>query len=629
MAWVIQLQQQVPLSSLGSGLAGPDRTVSDGTFNSMVMPRAVISNEREHASKVRLDKLEHRQARDEKQAASDRQAINDDYKYMGDALKDMVNLDIATEHQLLKLGSSMYKTDHEREVELTEVLELVKENREEVNGILKNQQAITAAERAELIINMITAGSRSAAAAARAAADGIGTIPIFGPCLANGAKIGADVAESVADAAEAIKDSQIIAQLDAGYQALQSMHAAPTDIIKPAVAIATTVPELIGTLQNIAAKQRSHTDIAFKKVATGDVVRASVLIKPSRPLEYESWQIYIIHPSQGSLGALVHIEGGRIRYRVMTQYEPSGDLGFGVDVIKSGSVDHSREGTRVLFHAKTTSKYLVAMLLAMEKIAPTLSQGEVIGYFEQFINLALEPDNLSLADAYHTELANLVSKTSSIDWSVHDEKMHQWLEKKKVDNRAVMTVKRSVADADRHYPMHFNDLRSAPVYCELTTKHEVAGYSVFNYMLGPWNHSGTFKIFVTVDDFNDDNWFSQIVSSEGQIVSSNNLIGAPARVNVMEVDELGEVDFLGKKHDRFQLKIYVKNPHSVRAYRGWEDGHSAPRIEPRTSEHYASRMYDYSCFDRDISPSHLTIDDYGVHPWTDYAQGNWTNVVMP
>nr|UHS71866.1 MAG: viral structural protein VP4 [Seadornavirus sp.] len=625
MSWITQVQLANPQRGIGQSLAGPDKTVSDGTFNSMVMPRAVISNEREHASKMRIDKLEHTVARDERQADSDRTAINDDFKVIGGAFKDIVNLDIATQHQLTKLGAAMYQADHEREAEMTKILELIRENETEINGILKNQEAITAAEKAELIINMITAGARSAAAAGRAAADGIGTIPIFGPSIANGAKIAADVAESIADAAEAVKDSGILAQLDSAYQALQTVHIAPQDIVKPAVAAAGTATDLVASMQQIIANLRAHTDIAFKKVTTGEVVLRSYMIKPTKPVEYDSWQLYFLHPAQGSLGVILLIKGNKVGYQILTQYKPSPTSGFGDIVLKSGYVEKTLWGTRVDFQVKVPCNQLIAMVFAIEKMTG-LSQGEVIGYFEQFANLGLEPDNADLLDVYHRELSALNSKGSTIDWKKHDEAMHTWLETKKEDNRSKVAT-RSITDADRHYPLHFNDLRSTPLACKVQSKHDVDGYTVHSYLLGPWNHSGTIKYYVAVDSFEmDEQWYIQEIGPHGQSISAKTTQHEPVLVSILGVTQRGEVSNQNVLTDRKQLRIYVKNPHTVRVYRGWENGHTAPRIGAKTADYYKTSNFRYNTFDRDIAPSHLRLGDQGYHAWTEYRNGNWTNV---
>jgi len=628
MSWITQAQLTIPQKGIGQSLAGPDKTVSDGTFNSMVMPKAVISNEREHASKLRIDKLEHTIARDERQADSDRQALNDDFKVINNAFTDIVNLDVATQHQLTKLGSAMYQADHEREEELTKLTELIRENEVEINGILKNQEAITAAEKAELIINMITAGARSAAAAGRAAADGIGVIPIFGPSIANGAKIAADVAESIADAAEAVKDSNIIAQLDSAYQALQTVHIAPHDIVKPAAAVADTTVDLIASMQQIMSNLRSHTDIAFKKVTTGDVILKSYMIKPNKPVEYDSWQLYFLHPAQGSLGVILLIKGDRIGYQVLTQYKPFAKTGFGEIVLKTGYVDKSLWGTRVDFQVKVPCNQLIAMVFALEKMTG-LSQGEVVGYFEQFVNLGLEPDNTDLLEVYHQELSRLNSKGSTIDWKKHDAEMHTWLETKKTENRSQMVVKRSASEADRHYPLHFNDLRCTPLVCKVRSKHDVDGYTVHSYLLGPWNHSGVIKYYVSVDSFEmDELWYVQEIGPSGQSISARTNQHEPVLVSMLDVSELGEVVDHGKRTDRKQLRIYVKNPHTVRVYRGWENGHTAPRIASKTTEYYRTSNFRYNTFDRDIAPSHLTLGDQGYHAWSEYRDGNWTNIVI-
>ncbi|ALR84814.1 VP4 [Mangshi virus] len=625
MSWITQVQIANPQRGIGQSLAGPDKTVSDGTFNSMVMPKAVISNEREHASKLRVDKLEHIIARDERQADSDRKAINDDFKVIGSAFTDIVNLDVATKHQLTKLGSAMYQADHERESEMTKMLELIRENETEINGILKNQEAITAAEKAELIINMITAGARSAATAGRAAADGVGVIPIFGPSIANGAKIAADVAESVADAAEAVKDSGILSQLDSAYQALQTVHVAPQDIVKPAVAVAGTVTDLVASMQQIISNLRAHTDIAFKKVTTGEVVLKSYMIKPLKPVEYDSWQLYFLHPAQGPLGVVLLIKGSKIGYQVLTQYRPATTPGFGDVVLKSGYVDKTLWGTRVDFQVKVPCNQLIAMVFAIEKMTG-LSQGEVVGYFEQFVNLGLEPDNADLLEVYHRELAALNSKGSTIDWKKHDEAMHSWLELKKRDNRSKIVAKRSITDADRHYPLHFNDLRSTPLVCKVQSKHDVDGYTV-ELLVGTLESSGSIKYYVTVDSFEmDEPWYIQEIGPSGQSISARTTQHEPVPISILDVSPLGEVSDRGVLTDRKQLRIYVKNPHTVRVYRGWENGHSTPRIEARTTEYYKSSNFRYNTFDRDIAPSHLLLGDQGYHAWSEYRDGNWTNV---
>jgi len=475
---------------------------------------------------------------------------------------------------------------------------------------------------------MITAGARSAAAAGRAAADGVGTIPIFGPSIANGAKIAADVAESIADAAEAVKDSNILAQLDTAYQALQTVHIAPQDIIKPATAVADTAAGLVASMQQIMSNLRSHTDIAFKKVSTGDVLLKSYMIKPNRPVEYDSWQLYFLHPAQGPLGVVMLVKGNKIGYQVLAQYKPLGNTGFGEVVLKAGYVDKTLWGTRVDFQVKVPCNQLIAMVFALEKMTG-LSQGEVVGYFEQFVNLGLEPDNADLLEMYHQELSMLNSKGSTIDWKKHDSAMHTWLEDKKAENRAQMVTKRSVSEADRHYPLHFNDLRATPLVCKVASKHDVDGYTVHSYLLGPWNHAGTIKYYVCVDSYEmDELWYIQEIGPHGQSISARTTQHEPVLVSVQEVNQNGEITDHGMITDRKQLRIYVKNPHTVRVYRGWETGHTVPRITPRTMEYFKAANFRYNTFDRDIAPTHLTLGDQGYHAWSEYRDGNWTNVFV-
>lgn len=163
--------------------------------------------------------------------------------------------------------------------------------------------------------------------------------------------------------------------------------------------------------------------------------------------------------------------------------------------------------------------------------------------------------------------------------------------------------------------------------CKVQAKHDIDGFTIHSYLLGPWNHSGTMKYYVTVDSFGtDDLWYVQEIGPKGQSISAKTTQHEPVLVSVLDITTLGETSDHGTLTDRKQLRIYVKNTHTVRVYRGWEDGHQAPRIEPRTSSYYKASDFKYNTFNRDISPNHLAIGDQGYHSWTEYDAGNWTNI---
>nr|AYN64410.1 VP4 [Banna virus] len=626
MAWVTQTYNPGLSKSNVISLTGNDRTVSDGTFNSMIMPKAVIANEREHFMKTRLDKIEHELSRNAKQEIADRQSLADDYKALNLAIGQEIRLDVATQHQLNRLGSAMYKADHERESELTDLINRIRENEVTVNGILENQKAITAAERADLVLEIVASTAKSVSAAGRAAADGSGVVPIFGPSVANGIKAGIDIADSVAEAAIAVKESGIVTQLNDVYHAFQSVHVAPNDVIKPAVAVANSSTELVGNLQAIYSRLRSHSDIGFKKVTVGDLIPNSYMIKPVNSTEYSSWQLYVVHPVQGSLGLVVQIMGDALTYNVFGQYGVSSASEFGKTVLTGGVTNTALEGFKVKFQTKVTAQQALSLVMALQDATSKLSQGEMIGYFEQYINLALEPDNLSLLENMHKYHHLLTSQDSPIDWNYHDEEMHKWLEARKNANRETMKQKEGQVAADIHIPKVFNDLRNTTMHCKLDGQQNIAGYTVYEYLIGPWAHQGDIDYSVVVETLSEETkWYCEIIGIDGHLILEKSAQHKPEKILELTVDDKGITQFKSKNHDRLKLKVYVKDALSVKVFRSWI-GINVPRVKTKLFNDLVNFKYDYSHFDKNISPKHLRLNDLGWHTWDQYNNGNWTNI---
>nr|WPS64196.1 VP4 [Banna virus] len=626
MAWVTQAYSSGLSQNSIISLTGNDRTVADGTFNSMIMPRAVIANEREHFMKTRIDKIEHDLNRSAKQEMMDRQSLAEDYNALNLAVGQEIKLDVATQHQLNRLGSAMYKADHERETELTDLINRIRENEVTVNGILENQKAITAAERADLLLEVVASTAKSVSAAGRAAADGSGVVPVFGPSVANGIKVGIDIADSVAEAAIAVKESGIITQLNDVYHAFQSVHVAPNDVIKPAAVVAGTSTELIGNLQAIYSRLRSHSDIGFKKATVGDVIPNSYMIKPVNSAEYASWQLYVIHPVQGSLGLVVQLMGDALTYNVFAQYGTTSASEFGKTVLTGGATNTALEGTKVKFQTKVTAQQALALTMALKDAASMLSQGELIGYFEQYINLALEPDNLSLQDNMHKYHHLLTSQNSPIDWNYHDEEMHKWLDGRKTTNYDAMQKKDGTVIADIHIPKVFNDLRNTTLHCKLEGKQTIAGYTVYEYLIGPWAHYGDIDYSVVVDTLNEETkWYCEVIGIDGHLLIEKSVQHKPEKILELTVNDSGVASFNSKNHDRLKLKVYVKDSLSVKVFRNWI-GINAPRVKTKMFNDHIGVNYDYSHFDKNISPAHLTLTDLGWHTWDQYNAGNWTNI---
>ncbi|AAQ83565.1 VP4 [Liao ning virus] len=619
---------------LDFGLTGMDNYAPDSSLASALKPRPLISNEREHANVIRIDRIEHDLVKDRMQEEADRNILKDDIAMFATSLKTIVDFDNHTEFVLNNLNSSITKAEQSRVKDENFLLAAINENVEAVNDIIANQQALTAAEKADLIMEQVINSSRAVAHTSAAIADGVGVIPIFGPNVASGAKVLADTAEAVADTTAAIKASQISQQLSTAFSALRTVHEHPNKFIEAAVNTIRTGEDLVPKLKQIVDRSRRANELTFSRVTVpGSISHSHAYVSVLD--DYDVLMVYHIKPSTGAYGIKASIGSRRVSYSLHGLFGELDSFGFGPEIMASGIVALPPIGSRqVEFNTVINADRCRAMLMALQSPGLSLSDEEYVGYFEQYLCRAIEPTNRTVLSALHSSFDSIHSDSMSNDMHFDHVAMLGHLDTHRQKHKDNLEAKLP-GSSDILVPLgHVNRAHSTHTLA-LKSTFRIGDFRVYDYFIGPFTHSGKFVIGVVIDSmyvgsYTDNRRFiySQYSGHEGQRINSvANSSEAPIRLE-LTLTVKSDLTIEGVEGDRAVFRVYGVDLHSVRVITGLSEGSDAVIQPPMTTSDHKALGFDYGFMRRHIDPKIVNnTADLGYHEWEQYhGNGNWTNI---
>lgn len=604
---------------------GLDRYAPDSSFGSALKPRLVASNEREHALALRLNKIEHNILENRKQEHLDRDALKQDFNATASVLDTVIDFDNHTEHMLHNIAAQVKAVDHEREKEMTLILSAVNENSVAIDNIIKDVQVLDNTQRAELILEQITDVARSTAKAAEIAADGVGVVPVFGPSIANGAKVVANGAELVANTADAIKASGILRELDTVFKAVNTVHERPANLVAASVEATNTATELVGKLKVLMDAAKRRNDAGFAKLTNKDTVRMSTFEYPDQQNEYFTHVVYNLHPTNGALGMQVEVRENVIKYDLRKQYGELDVNKFGTSVMQSGAIAGiQRSKTTDQFPLKSSISHCLALVQALSELSGQMDGVSIASYLEQYFVLNLLPDKRPIVNLMNKKLHDLQFSPAGINWHLYETELIASMAAAKPLYRAEVEAKFPGAGM-KLVPDKFTSLEATPHLIDLDTQHRIADYGIYEYMVGPFTHSGTYRVNVIVDQLGYDTWYMQVMGVKGQVVSANVTDGAPLTTALsFSVSSRGFIDN-EQGCDRKMIRIYSKGCKNVRISAGWGPTPAKARIPPKTLEEHVNNPMNYSVFKRHLDPTRTITT--GNRLWTDYTSpGNWNTL---
>lgn len=615
-------------TDLRFGLSGPDGYTPDVSLPAALKPRPLISNEREHANVLRLDTIEQAVLTARKQEEADRTAIKQDLNLVSEFFHDVINHDTQVGFIMNQLNQEMSLMEHNRTEDEVSLLNAINENTDAINEILSNQRALSAAERAELIVEQTINIARATAKGAEAAASGVGVIPVFGPVFSNGAKVVADTAEAVADTAAAIKESQILSTLVDSFHSMRSLYDHPTDMLTAAVNMSSSASELGASLKILSNRVRSMDSLNFQKVSVpGETMHSTAYVMSNQ--EYGQSVVYYIKPSSSTVHIHASISDRSVAFNLHESFGQRDVNGMGALIANFGVVDSNVNGARIVeFNTIISADRIQAMLMAMQRTRVILTVEERIGYFEQYIVRGIKPDNKTLLADTDSIFADLHS--SAHNYAVSDRQSRN--ARHLIEARNKQRDTHDNTSGTHHVDSALDHRYAAAHIIKLTSKFRIGGYSVFEYYFGPLTHSGTYAVSAIGDAINATAMYVQIAGRSGQVVTLNvsGETAANRTINLTVGDDHsishGGTNF---QCDRLVFRIYMINPLSVTIAIGPTANSpitADDMIDHKNIDAHIDGGLDYDYTRRMIDPVNITSISFSYRPW-DFFKGNgdWTN----
>lgn len=613
-------------SDMSFGLSGSDGYTPDVSLPAALKPRPLISNEREHANVIRLDTIEQSVLSVRKQEESDRTAIKQDMDEVAHLMNDVVNYDTQVGFVMGQLNQEMTVMEHNRTADETSLLNAINDNSAAINGVMENQKVLSAAEKSELILERAINISRATAKGAEAAASGVGTIPIFGPVLSNGAKVIADTAEAFADTAAAIKEGQILSTLVDSLHALRTTNSHPMDMLNSAVTVANSAGELAGALKTLGNRVRSMDSLNYQKVTIpGETSHSTAYISSTR--EYGQSVTYFVKPSSAVHYIHATISDDNVGYKIHEAFGGRDINGMGAEVTSSGPVNLNLSNARIVeFNVIIPIDRVQAILMSLQQRDMKLSIEERIGYFEQYVVRGIKPDNKRLNSTIDEHYAALHSHAHNKDISVKQVKMAEYLLAKRSDAK----LAHPVGLGEHHYDNALEHRYSAGHAVRLTSTFRVGSYSVFEQYVGPFTHAGEYTVGMSTETIGSKVMIFQLAGHVGQVLMRrSNSDGKSLFMFSLSVDEdhnltADKIDF---ECDRLILRAYVLNPISCSYMIGPATGKhvsATAMIQHKSISDHIAHGLNYDYVRRMISPAAVQRTAFGFNLWSSYVgNGNW------
>nr|FAA04040.1 TPA: VP4 protein [Kadipiro virus] len=603
----------------------------DSSVSSALIPRLVVTNDREHVLAGRLKRIEDNIAKNKLTEHDDIEVVKSDYESISNNFKEQIKFDNATDRALHDFSTQIKIVDNEREKEMTVLLGAVNDNSQAINDIIKDVTVIDNVEKANLILEKVISISRATAKTAEIAADGVGVVPVFGPSIANGAKIAAHTAEMVANTAEAVKASGILNDLNETFKAVTSVHARPNDLIKSAVKSTNNAIDLAAKLKVMIDSAKRKNDAGLSKISIPSIVIKSTVEWPRVIDAYDTHCVYKLHPPNGAVGLIVEVKNTVVTYQVKKQY---GDLdfdGFGEVIIAGGKVVGIQGAKRIVdFHLSVDAAHSLAMVMAVQGLGGKIDSTSVVGYFEEYFELGMRVEKPEVDNAFSNHLHDLVVGTSYIDWHKYETEMLNTHTQRK--DILINEVNESLgAGSSIHMvPNGFITLETTPTIIELSPVMKIGAYSVFEHLFGPFVNNGTYTYNLVIDVMGTPSkWYTQLADVRGQVVSSSILDAIPTQPVDLVISGKGSMNTIanstGLLVDRRLLRIYVKQPKCVRIFCGWKNNVPSTRFIPKTVDEQKTFAHDFSKLHRYLDPNATLAITEGANAWGNYNSGKYNN----
>nr|WFJ61571.1 VP4 [Kadipiro virus] len=605
--------------------------VPDSSVSSALIPRLVVTNDREHVLAGRLKRIEDNIAKNKLTEHDDIEVVKSDYESIANNFKEQIKFDNATDRALHDFSTQIKIVDSEREKEMTVLLGAVNDNSQAINNIIKDVTVIDNIEKANLILEKVIAVSRATAKTAEIAADGVGVIPVFGPSVANGAKIAAHTAEMVANTSEAVKASGILNDLNETFKAVTSVHSRPNDLIKSAVKSTNNAVDLAAKLKVMIDSARRKNDVGLSKISIPSMVVKSTVEWPRIIDAYDTHCVYKLHPPNGSVGLIIEVKNTLISYQLKKQYGKVDSDGFGDTIISGGRIVGIAGAKRIVdFHLSVDAAHSLAMVMALQSLSNRLDSTSIVGYFEEYFELGMRVEKPEVDNAFSNHLHDLTVDTSYIDWHKYETEMLNTHSERKTALINEVNESFGVGSSTHMVPDGFITLETSPTIIELTPVMKIGAYSVYEHLFGPFVNTGTYTYNLVVDVIGQPTkWYTQLVDVRGQVVSSSALDALPTQPVDLIIGSKGAMstipDSSGLLVDRRLLRIYVKQPKCVRVFCGWKSGVSSFRFTPKTLEEQKAFSHEFSRLHRFLDPNSDVAITEGSNVWEAYTKGNYNN----
>jgi VP4 protein len=608
------------LFTIDSGNFGSDRYASSNSVTALQHGHLSITSARLLEDTKRLNRLEHMADELKQTSEANKLLLIKDLSLVQTNMRNVINAENKTDEVIHKLASGLSANLKYENTAITKMGDAILDNQADIDKLIKDDKINSDIEKAQLLFDVIKDKVEIAAHTTKMAAAVAEEVPLFGDNVAGGLRVVADGTQLAVEIADMAKRNGLIKHIATAVANIKHKHFDPVESMTLAMHTAESVNDLLAKMEESKHTDVKKLDLVFSSMTLPNVVVNSKYYKPKKVIENVSIFVFEIHCINSPYVLLVSINNTDCTYELRLK-------------TASGPIHHSKGEVSIPFSSyveefpcigRFETIFAFAKIMA-DKSARSFIQSVMLSVFEDICISGV------IASDYRDEVTRYTATDKILDHNTHLDEVKREHDIKHIAldadtvNNPLRPIMAKPAFRTFGLQMH-QDILSV----KGRSLESVNAYPYYERQIGPFSHSGTYRIQIVVDklpvvEHVDKPWYVQQSDTEGQWLqkSTNGFDSVPLFINVVVAND-GSFT-VGSLVKKYKLNIRIYGFFSrVALYTGWASTGAVPAAIPNlNAANLRNRVTSYKAFERLIKPT--LVDSYlNYHPWSDYTSPNWS-----